>query len=64
MHVSFKDFLITGIQVLPLVGLAVIGLQGTLGSEFPASLTARTLYSYSFPSVTFSSSNSQSCQKD
>lgn len=48
------------VNPLPLVGLAMMGLHGTLGSEFPASLTARILYSYSFPSVTFSSSNSQS----
>lgn len=51
------------VNPLPLVGLAMMGLHGTLGSEFPASLTARILYSYSFPSVTFSSSNSHSQKK-
>lgn len=46
---SILNFIL--VQVLPLVGLAVIGLQGTLGSELPASLTARTRYSYSYNPV-------------
>ena len=43
---------------LPLAGLAVIGLDGILGPDGPASLMAVTLYSYSLLAVTFVSSNS------